>query len=165
MTGKITVIGCPKLDATDYSEKLGEIVKRNNIRSITVARMEVPCCGGIEHAVKKQSPTAAKYPRGSKNNHHRRQCDITQRQKAERFARPAFFISVGATSDRPHFLCLIYLTERNLFTLSHDLSQLAQSLFRSLIKCRADSHNRLSNGNILEVFHISLHDPCRSRRP
>ena len=53
MTGKITVIGCPKLDATDYSEKLGEIVKRNNIRSITVARMEVPCCGGIEHAVRK----------------------------------------------------------------------------------------------------------------
>ena len=44
MTGKITVIGCPKLD---------EIVKRNNIRSITVARMEVPCCGGIEHAVRK----------------------------------------------------------------------------------------------------------------
>ena len=53
MTGKITVIGCPKLDSTDYSEKLGEIVKRNNIRSITVARMEVPCCGGIEHAVRK----------------------------------------------------------------------------------------------------------------
>lgn len=53
MTGKITVIGCPKLDATDYSEKLGEIVKRNNICSITVARMEVPCCGGIEHAVRK----------------------------------------------------------------------------------------------------------------
>lgn len=46
-------IGCPKLDATDYSEKLGEIMKRNNIRSITVARMEVPCCGGIEHAVRK----------------------------------------------------------------------------------------------------------------
>lgn len=40
-------------DCTDYSEKLGEIVKRNNIRSITVARMEVPCCGGIEHAVRK----------------------------------------------------------------------------------------------------------------
>ena len=53
MTGKITVIGCPKLDDADYSEKLGEIVKRNNIRSITVARMEVPCCGGIEHAVRK----------------------------------------------------------------------------------------------------------------
>lgn len=53
MTGKITVIGCPKLDSTDYSEKLGEIVKRNSIRSITVARMEVPCCGGIEHAVRK----------------------------------------------------------------------------------------------------------------
>ena len=60
MTGKITVIGCPKLDATDYSEKLGEIVKRNNIRSITVARMEVPCCGGIEHAVSKSVTVSGK---------------------------------------------------------------------------------------------------------
>lgn len=51
--GKPVFHGCPKLDSTDYSEKLGEIVKRNNIRSITVARMEVPCCGGIEHAVRK----------------------------------------------------------------------------------------------------------------
>ena len=52
MKNKITVIGCPKLDAADYSEKLTEILKQNDIKSVTVARMEVPCCGGIEHAVK-----------------------------------------------------------------------------------------------------------------
>ena len=50
---KLVPVNAPYFDATDYSEKLGEIVKRNNIRSITVARMEVPCCGGIEHAVRK----------------------------------------------------------------------------------------------------------------
>ena len=49
---RITLIGCPKLDATDYSEKLTEIIKNNNIKSVTVVRMEVPCCGGIEIAVK-----------------------------------------------------------------------------------------------------------------
>ena len=48
----ITLIGCPKLDDTDYSEKLTEILRQNDIRSVTVVRMEVPCCGGIEHAVK-----------------------------------------------------------------------------------------------------------------
>ena len=50
MRGKITLIGCPKLDAVDYSEKLTEILKNNDIRSVTVLRMEVPCCGGLEHA-------------------------------------------------------------------------------------------------------------------
>ena len=50
--GRITLVGCPKLDAVDYSEKLTEILKHNDIRSITVVRMEVPCCGGIEQAVK-----------------------------------------------------------------------------------------------------------------
>jgi Fe-S-cluster-containing hydrogenase component 2 len=50
MRGRITLIGCPKLDNADYSEKLGEIIANNNILSVTVARMEVPCCGGIEHA-------------------------------------------------------------------------------------------------------------------
>lgn len=50
--GRITLIGCPKLDAVDYSEKLTEIFRENNIKDITVARMEVPCCGGIEYAVK-----------------------------------------------------------------------------------------------------------------
>lgn len=52
MKNKITLIGCPKLDAGDYSEKLTEILKANNIKSVTVVRMEVPCCGGIENAVK-----------------------------------------------------------------------------------------------------------------
>ena len=51
--GKVTLIGCPKLDAVDYSEKLTEILTKNAIKSITVLRMEVPCCGGIEHAVRK----------------------------------------------------------------------------------------------------------------
>ena len=50
MKGKITLIGCPKLDAVDYSEKLTEIFRSNDIRSVTVLRMEVPCCGGLEHA-------------------------------------------------------------------------------------------------------------------
>lgn len=52
MKNKVTLIGCPKLDDGDYSEKLTEILKQNNIKSVTVARMEVPCCGGIENAVK-----------------------------------------------------------------------------------------------------------------
>ncbi len=52
MKNKVTVIGCPKLDEGDYSEKLTAILKNNNIKSVTVARMEVPCCGGIENAVK-----------------------------------------------------------------------------------------------------------------
>jgi len=49
--GRVTLIGCPKLDEVDYAEKLGAIIRVNDIRSITVARMEVPCCGGIENAV------------------------------------------------------------------------------------------------------------------
>lgn len=49
---KITLIGCPKLDNCNYAEKLSEIIINNNIKSITVVRMEVPCCGGIEYAVK-----------------------------------------------------------------------------------------------------------------
>lgn len=52
MKNKITLIGCPKLDEVDYSEKLTQILSINNIKSITVIRMEVPCCGGIVHAVK-----------------------------------------------------------------------------------------------------------------
>lgn len=50
---KITLIGCPKLDNADYSEKLSAIISNNNIKSITVVKMEVPCCNGIEIAVKK----------------------------------------------------------------------------------------------------------------
>ncbi len=50
---KVIVIGCPKLDATDFSQKLSEIISLNNVKSITVARMVVPCCGGLEVATKK----------------------------------------------------------------------------------------------------------------
>ena len=53
MRGKVTLIGCPKLDDTDYSEKLTAIIKENSIRDVTVVRMEVPCCGGLESAVRK----------------------------------------------------------------------------------------------------------------
>lgn len=52
MKGKVTLIGCPKLDDADYSEKLTAILKNNDIKSLTVLRMEVPCCGGIVNAVK-----------------------------------------------------------------------------------------------------------------
>lgn len=52
MRNKITLIGCPKLDEGDYSEKLAAIIRHNEIKSVTVLRMEVPCCGGIVHAVK-----------------------------------------------------------------------------------------------------------------
>lgn len=48
--GKVTLIGCPKLDAVDYGEKLTEIIRQNDIRTVTIVRMEVPCCGGLEHA-------------------------------------------------------------------------------------------------------------------
>ena len=51
MRGKVTLIACPKLDNIDYSEKLSAIFANNNIRTITVARMTVPCCGGLAHAV------------------------------------------------------------------------------------------------------------------
>lgn len=50
--GRITVVGCPKLDSADYSEKLSEIFKSNDIRSVTLVRMEVPCCGGMTRAVR-----------------------------------------------------------------------------------------------------------------
>lgn len=51
--GRVTLVGCPKLDAVDYAEKLAQIFSANDIRSITVARMEVPCCGGLESAVRR----------------------------------------------------------------------------------------------------------------
>ena len=57
----ITLIGCPKLDNTDYSEKLTEIIRFNDIKSVTVVRMEVPCCGGIEHAVKTALQNSGKF--------------------------------------------------------------------------------------------------------
>ena len=52
MQGNVTMIGCPKLDAVNYAEKLTELFKHNDIRSITVTRMTVPCCGGLPYAVK-----------------------------------------------------------------------------------------------------------------
>lgn len=52
MDGRVTLIGCPKLDDIDYADKLTEIFSLNDIASVTVARMEVPCCGGIERAVR-----------------------------------------------------------------------------------------------------------------
>ena len=50
--GHITLVGCPKLDSVDYSDKLTEIIRNNDIQSVTIVRMEVPCCGGLEHAAK-----------------------------------------------------------------------------------------------------------------
>jgi Fe-S-cluster-containing hydrogenase component 2 len=61
MRNKITLIGCPKLDEGDYSKKLTEIIKNNNIKSVTVVRMEVPCCGGIENAVKRALKNSGKF--------------------------------------------------------------------------------------------------------
>ncbi|MBQ8204110.1 MAG: 4Fe-4S binding protein [Clostridia bacterium] len=57
----ITLIGCPKLDEGDYSEKLTRIIAENNIKSVTVVRMEVPCCAGIENAVKKALQQSGKF--------------------------------------------------------------------------------------------------------
>lgn len=58
---RITIIGCPKLDDEDYSKKLTEIIKNNDIKSVTVVRMEVPCCGGIENAVKTALMASGKF--------------------------------------------------------------------------------------------------------
>ena len=58
---KITLIGCPKLDQVDYSEKLTEIIQNNNIQSVTIVRMEVPCCGGLEMAAKKALQNSGKF--------------------------------------------------------------------------------------------------------
>lgn len=57
---RVTLVGCPKLDSVDYSEKLTDILRDNDIRSVTVVRMEVPCCGGLEHAVKKALANSGK---------------------------------------------------------------------------------------------------------
>ena len=61
MKGKITLIGCPKLDSVDYSEKLTAIIRDNDIQSVTVLRMEVPCCGGLEQAAKKALQQSGKF--------------------------------------------------------------------------------------------------------
>ena len=58
---RITLIGCPKLDMVDYTEKLTRIIAGNDIKSVTVVRMEVPCCGGIENAVKQALQVSGKF--------------------------------------------------------------------------------------------------------
>lgn len=61
MRGHVTLIGCPKLDDVDYSEKLTEIIRLNDIQSVTIVRMEVPCCGGLEYAAKQALQTSGKF--------------------------------------------------------------------------------------------------------
>lgn len=61
MRGKITLIGCPKLDSVDYSEKLTQILQNNDIQSVTILRMEVPCCGGLEAAAKTALQNSGKF--------------------------------------------------------------------------------------------------------
>lgn len=61
MRGKVTLVGCPKLDAVDYSEKLTEIIRSNEIQEVTIVRMEVPCCGGLEMAAKKALQASGKF--------------------------------------------------------------------------------------------------------
>lgn len=61
MKGKVALIGCPKLDQIDYSEKLTQIIAANDIQSVTVVRMEVPCCGGLEMAAKKALQDSGKF--------------------------------------------------------------------------------------------------------
>ena len=57
----ITLIGCPKLDECDYAEKLTAIIKNNDIKSVKIVRMEVPCCGGLENAVKRALQVSGKF--------------------------------------------------------------------------------------------------------
>lgn len=59
--GRVTLIGCPKLDMVDYTEKLGAIIAQNDIKSLTILRMEVPCCGGIEFAAKTALQKSGKF--------------------------------------------------------------------------------------------------------
>ena len=58
---KIVLVGCPKLDSVDYSEKLEEIIRSNNITEVTIVRMEVPCCGGLEMAAKRALQNSGKF--------------------------------------------------------------------------------------------------------
>ncbi|MGI6003603.1 MAG: ATP-binding protein [Lachnospiraceae bacterium] len=61
MKGKVTVIGCPKLDPVDYSEKLTQIIAQNDIKSVTIVRMEVPCCGGLQKAAETALKNSGKF--------------------------------------------------------------------------------------------------------
>ena len=58
---KVTLIGCPKLDQVDYSDKLTEIIQNNNIQSVTIVRMEVPCCGGLARAAETALKNSGKF--------------------------------------------------------------------------------------------------------
>ena len=61
MKNRITLIGCPKLDEGDYTEKLTEILRQNDVRSLTIVRMEVPCCGGLERAATEALKASGKF--------------------------------------------------------------------------------------------------------
>jgi hypothetical protein len=61
MRGKVTIIGCPKLDDVDYTEKLTAIIRDNDIRSVTIVRMEVPCCGGLQRAAQNALQASGKF--------------------------------------------------------------------------------------------------------
>lgn len=61
MKGHVTLIGCPKLDPINYSEKLTEIIRNNDIKEVTIVRMEVPCCGGLEQAAKTALQNSGKF--------------------------------------------------------------------------------------------------------
>lgn len=79
MAGKVTLIGCPKLDEGDYSEKLTAILRSNEIRSVTVTRMEVPCCGGLERAVRTALANARKrHTAGGRDLHSGRQYSLPE---------------------------------------------------------------------------------------
>ncbi len=61
IAGRITLIGCPKLDMVDYAEKLTQIIRLNDIKDVTIVRMEVPCCGGLENAVRNALQASGKF--------------------------------------------------------------------------------------------------------
>lgn len=61
MKGKVTIIGCPKLDGVDYADKLTEIIRDNDIKSVTIVRMEVPCCGGLQRAAENALRSSGKF--------------------------------------------------------------------------------------------------------
>ena len=61
MKGKVTIIGCPKLDDIDYSDKLTDIIRENDIKSVTIVRMEVPCCGGLQRAAENALRNSGKF--------------------------------------------------------------------------------------------------------
>lgn len=61
MRGKVTLIGCPKLDGVDYAEKLTDILRLNDIQSVTIVRMEVPCCGGLQSAAQRALQASGKF--------------------------------------------------------------------------------------------------------